>query len=141
MARYHEGKDRLEFFAGAERLPKDPPVWDFETEAGDLLLLCSDGVNGEITEDQITTILSDATLDSEQKADALIQAALDAGETDNQTLILWQVGAVDGTAEPGDQQAASELPAEAQELDEPRVGTEKAPASATEPPEASDGDT
>lgn len=109
MARYHEGKDRLEFFAGAERLPKDPPLWDFETEAGDLLLLCSDGISGEITEQQITAILSDAALGLEQKADVLVQASLDAGETDNQTLILWQLGQSGPTIEPGKQQPDLQL--------------------------------
>jgi hypothetical protein len=38
----------------------------------------------------VQDILADETLYLEAKADRLIQAALEAGETDNQTLILWQ---------------------------------------------------
>jgi len=100
MARFHEGKSRLEFFLGVDRLPKEPPVWHFETAPGDLLLLCSDGISGAITREQIATILSNSALDLEGQADALIQASIDAGETDNQTLILWRPGALAATSLP-----------------------------------------
>lgn len=53
----------------------------------DLLLLCSDGLNGEITDECIAAIISeDATL--QNRVDRLIEAALQAGGNDNITVIL-----------------------------------------------------
>jgi serine/threonine protein phosphatase PrpC len=90
MARVHEGKTQLEFFLGAERLPKEPPIQQLTLQEGDLLLLCSDGVSGALTEEQIGELVRDETASLDEIADRLIQAALDAGETDNQTVILWR---------------------------------------------------
>ena len=55
--------------------------------AGDILLLCSDGLHGSIEEDDIISVLSSArTLDG--MCDILVQLALDNGGTDNITVIL-----------------------------------------------------
>jgi serine/threonine protein phosphatase PrpC len=88
MARVHEGRGRLEFFAGARELPSKPPLYDLPLEPGDVLLLCSDGVNGTFTPEDMATCFADADL--ETAADRLLTAAQAAGETDNQTLILWR---------------------------------------------------
>jgi len=90
MARFHEGRSRLEFYLGGEELPKEAPQHRVVLASGDLLLLCSDGVNGAILQEQIAEILSDSSGDLERMADRLLQASLQAGETDNQTLILWR---------------------------------------------------
>lgn len=90
MARFHEGRSRLEFFVGAETLPKHPPVYQCSLAPGDLVLLCSDGISGSLAQDQLETLLSTATENLETVADRLIEAALEAHETDNQTLILWR---------------------------------------------------
>jgi protein phosphatase len=58
--------------------------------AGDLLLLCSDGVSGRLPKEQMAEILASAGDDLDRAADDLIEAARAAGETDNQTLILWR---------------------------------------------------
>lgn len=90
MARHHEGRSRLEFFLGAERIPPEPAIEQLPLTAGDLLLLCSDGVSGGLEPAQMETILADPSGNLAAIADGLLAAALDAGETDNQTLILWR---------------------------------------------------
>lgn len=50
-------------------------------------LLCSDGLNGMVSDDQLTKVLA-ADKSTEEKASTLIQLALDAGGEDNITLIL-----------------------------------------------------
>lgn len=50
------------------------------------LLLCSDGLNAELTDAEIAGLLSEGDL--EAAADALVEAALDAGGSDNVTVVL-----------------------------------------------------
>lgn len=92
MARHHEGRTRLEFFVGATSMPREIPVYIFSLHQGDLLLLCSDGVNGLLPEERLTELLAHAGNDLERTADALVKAGRDLGEHDNQTLILWRQG-------------------------------------------------
>lgn len=67
----------------------DVDVFEHDWHAGDVLLLCSDGLHGSVEEDEIVSILcSGKTLD--EMCDALTQTALDNGGTDNITLILIQ---------------------------------------------------
>lgn len=59
----------------------------FEWNKQDLLLLCSDGLSNRITEEELhKTAASELPL--EQRADQLIQLALEAGGEDNITLVL-----------------------------------------------------
>lgn len=90
MARFHEGRSRLEFFVGADTLPKHAPVYQCTLSPGDLVLLCSDGISGSLAQDQLEHVISSSTGELETLADQLIEAALKAEETDNQTLILWR---------------------------------------------------
>ena len=58
----------------------------------DTLLLCSDGLSGEVTDDGIAAILAETT-DAQIRVDWLIAAALEAGGKDNITVIVltpWQ---------------------------------------------------
>ncbi len=57
-------------------------------EAGDVFLLCSDGLTGELDDRFIERQI--ATADLEQTADAMVEATLDRGARDNVTLILVQ---------------------------------------------------
>jgi PPM family protein phosphatase len=98
MARYHEGRSSLEFFLGAANLPREAPIRQVALAPGDLLLLCSDGVSGAVTQEQITDVLADPNDDLNHIADRLLQIGLAAGETDNQTLILWRHGGASGGA-------------------------------------------
>jgi protein phosphatase len=61
--------------------------WLLPVEEGDRILVCSDGLNGELTDGDIVRILS--TVGNPQDAvDALIQAALRNGGRDNVTVIV-----------------------------------------------------
>jgi protein phosphatase len=57
---------------------------------GDRLLLCSDGLTGMITEDQIQAIL-EATPQPQDAAERLVKAANGAGGVDNITVIVLEV--------------------------------------------------
>jgi PPM family protein phosphatase len=59
--------------------------------AGDLLLLCCDGVSGMLPDARIAEILCDGRGDLRRRNQALVDAANEAGGTDNITSVLVQV--------------------------------------------------
>lgn len=64
-----------------------PDLLAADRKPGDLWLLCSDGLSGMISDEEIERVMkSGATLD--MMADSLLLKALDAGGRDNVTLIL-----------------------------------------------------
>lgn len=64
-----------------------------EREPGDLWLLCTDGLSNMLTDREMEALL--VSLSPQKAADALMQKALEAGGTDNITLILaWNDGEV-----------------------------------------------
>jgi protein phosphatase len=65
-------------------------TWTYPVRAGDILLLCSDGLTTMISEPRVAEILSEAgSLDG--AADALIDAANEAGGRDNITVVLFRL--------------------------------------------------
>ncbi|MGI5189408.1 PP2C family protein-serine/threonine phosphatase [Promicromonospora sp. CA-289599] len=60
----------------------------------DRVLVCSDGLTGELTDDQITTILLEQP-DPERAAAFLVDAAIQAGGRDNITVVVIDVTGVD----------------------------------------------
>ena len=60
-------------------------------EAGDRILLCSDGLSDMVSEPGISEMLADSPDDPERAARALLSAALDAGGNDNITIIVVDV--------------------------------------------------
>lgn len=67
----------------------DIDVFECEWRAGDMLLLCSDGLCGVLHDDDIAEIMRGAgTLDD--KCEALVVAALAGGSSDNITVVLVQ---------------------------------------------------
>ena len=58
-----------------------------ELSIGDTLILCSDGLTGEIRDDAIAGIMVDVK-DNHERLQRLINSALDAGGSDNITVIL-----------------------------------------------------
>jgi PPM family protein phosphatase len=75
-------------------------TWTYPVRAGDILLLCSDGLTTMISEDRVAEILSGAgSLDG--TAEALIDAANEAGGRDNITVVLFRLEEVgeDGQAD------------------------------------------
>jgi protein phosphatase len=69
--------------------------WLLPIEDGDRILVCSDGLNGELGDDQIAGILV-SEADPQSAVDELIQAALRSGGRDNVTAIV-----VDAQTSPG----------------------------------------
>src|SRR6185312_126584 len=71
--------------------------WLVPVKEGDRILVCSDGLTGELSDSQIHGIMS--TLPNPQDAvDALIQSALRAGGRDNITAIVLDASNVGGPA-------------------------------------------
>jgi serine/threonine protein phosphatase PrpC len=60
-------------------------------EAGDRILLCSDGLSDMVSETGISEILADSPDDPERAARGLLTAALDAGGNDNITVVVVDV--------------------------------------------------
>jgi PPM family protein phosphatase len=118
------------------------PVVEVDThthvgKAGDLYLLCSDGLTGMISDDEIAAILrgSDSL---EEAATELIRAANQSGGRDNITVVLFRLGDADGAEEteevPADDKTiagdltADDLKAAVEEQETAgRVATEAAP--------------
>jgi PPM family protein phosphatase len=82
----------------------DVDTWTYPVRAGDVVLLCSDGLTSMIGEEQIVGILgSEHSLD--RAAERLIGAANDAGGRDNITVVLFRLEDAGGQGE-----AASDAP-------------------------------
>jgi serine/threonine protein phosphatase PrpC len=60
-------------------------------EAGDLFLMCTDGLTNFVPQPSIKTILDDFSISMERKADVLIDEANRGGGGDNITVILLEV--------------------------------------------------
>lgn len=69
--------------------------WLLPIQDGDRILICSDGLNGELDDDQIAGILA-AEADPQAAVDELIQAALRSGGRDNVTAIVIDAQAAAG---------------------------------------------
>lgn len=64
-------------------------------QEGDIVMLCTDGLNGTMTDDDMEHIVKCHENDMEACADALIEAALERGGGDNVTVVLGRVGVED----------------------------------------------
>jgi protein phosphatase len=65
-------------------------VFDLDLQPGDRLLLCSDGLTTMVRDEAIASVLH-AEPDRERAADALVQAANEAGGADNITVVIADV--------------------------------------------------
>jgi PPM family protein phosphatase len=72
-------------------------TWTYPARAGDVVLLCSDGLTSMIDEDRITAILSSEP-SLERASDQLISAANEAGGRDNITVVLFRLEDAGGQA-------------------------------------------
>jgi protein phosphatase len=63
-------------------------VGDGVLEAGDTYLICSDGLHGLVSDNDIARLLRDPQGDLETQAQSLLDAALNAGGADNVSLVL-----------------------------------------------------
>ena len=82
----------------------EPDLFDVELAPGDRILLCSDGCSGVLDSDRLADILGSGSID--YAVVELVRASLDAGSTDNITVVVADV--VDaGTAVDPDTSAAA----------------------------------
>jgi protein phosphatase len=73
-------------------------TWTYPVRAGDVLLLCSDGLTSMLSEDQVSAVLA-ATDDLDHAAQGLIDEANAAGGRDNITVVLFRVEEVGDRAQ------------------------------------------
>ncbi|MHB9133095.1 MAG: Stp1/IreP family PP2C-type Ser/Thr phosphatase [Armatimonadota bacterium] len=64
-----------------------PEIASQALEPGDIILLCTDGLSGAVSSEEMKSILV-SDQDAQEKADALVQAALQAGGPDNVTVVV-----------------------------------------------------
>ena len=76
-------------------------TWTYPARAGDVVLLCSDGLTSMISEERVRAILAEHN-NLDEAADALIREANEAGGRDNITVVLFRL------EELGDHDAAGE---------------------------------
>ncbi|WP_413316917.1 protein phosphatase 2C domain-containing protein [Agrococcus sp. 1P02AA] len=91
-ARRHPNRNVITRALGAgERQPAD--VWLRPAERGQRLLVCSDGLTGEVEDAEIAEILADVASPAAAAA-LLLRRALDAGAPDNVSVVVLDVDAV-----------------------------------------------
>jgi len=90
QAAEHPQKNLITRALGAdEEVDVDTAV--LPVEAGDRILLCSDGLSDMVPEGEISLILAESPDDPEKAARGLLSAALDAGGSDNITVVVVDV--------------------------------------------------
>ena len=90
QAAEHPQKNLITRALGAEE-EVDVGTAVLPVEAGDRILLCSDGLSDMVPEALISEILAGSPEDPETPARRLLSAALDAGGTDNVTVVVVDV--------------------------------------------------
>ena len=101
----------------------------FPARAGDVFLLCSDGLTSMVHEAQLKPLLADRSRPLEQIGRELIAAANEAGGRDNITVILFRVEEVDDRRGEEDGGQTAEYDTFAGESLEPRQGVTKPSAT------------
>lgn len=86
----HPDRHLLTQCIGNER-PVKVDTFMGQTQVGDMFLVCSDGLTGYAKEQKVFEILKLSELSLEERANRLVQAALDAGGGDNVSVILVRV--------------------------------------------------
>jgi protein phosphatase len=96
----------------------DPDYWLIPAETGDRMLICSDGLTGEVDDQAIETMLRRPT-DVRTIAEDLVGRALDAGGHDNITVVIVEAVEVVGQSLATESTAGSGTPDEEEtEVDE-----------------------
>lgn len=107
-------------------------TWTYPMRAGDVVLLCSDGLTSMIGEDQIAGVLA-AESDLDRAGEALIAAANDAGGRDNITVVLFRVEDAGGAPEDETQVTQISGPVARSDGDAPGAVLTAAPPTAAPP--------
>lgn len=83
----HRYRNVLYRFLGEKSGGEPTTPRQLEPEPNDRLVLCTDGVTGGVSDDQLGKLLASSD-DPQQIADAIVQAALDGGSQDNITCVV-----------------------------------------------------
>jgi protein phosphatase len=89
-ARTHKYRNVLWKYLGSQEVGEGPEVKVASIQAGDRFLMCTDGLSGVVSDEQLAAFLRD-TADVQQCADGLGQLALDQGSRDNISCIVIDV--------------------------------------------------
>jgi protein phosphatase len=89
-ARTHRYRNVLWKYLGSNEVGEGPEVKMVPIQAGDRFLLCTDGLSGVVTDEQLLAFIRDKT-DMQECAEGLCQLALDAGSRDNISCIMVEV--------------------------------------------------
>ncbi|WP_233427547.1 PP2C family protein-serine/threonine phosphatase [Actinokineospora spheciospongiae] len=83
--------------------PPEPDLWPRTPVVGERFLICSDGLTGEVADQDIAAVLGEV-VNPQEAADRLVDAALAAGGRDNVTVVLVDhVASESGAAAEADQ--------------------------------------
>jgi len=94
----------------------DPDYWLIPAEAGDRMLICSDGLTGEVDDDGIERLLR-SHADVRTISQDLVGRALDAGGHDNVSVVLVEAVEVVGLSLSTENTAGGSTPAEDPEFE------------------------
>jgi protein phosphatase len=89
-ARVHRYRNVLWKYLGSNEVGEGPEVKVVQLQAGDRFLLCTDGLSGVVSDEQLLTFIKDKA-DVQECADGLGQLALDSGSRDNISCIVIEV--------------------------------------------------
>jgi PPM family protein phosphatase len=89
-ARTHRYRNVLWKYLGSNEVGEGPEVKAVNLQAGDRFLLCTDGLSGVVSDEQLLNFIQDQT-DMQACADGLCQLALDSGSRDNISCIVVEV--------------------------------------------------
>ncbi len=89
-ARVHRYRNVLWKYLGSPEVGEGPEVKTVPIQAGDHLLLCSDGLSGVVSDEQMLDFIQ-SKQDMQECADGLGQLALDSGSRDNVSCIVVAV--------------------------------------------------
>jgi len=90
QARYSQNKNLVTRALGVDPVV-EPEIRDYDTMPGDIYLLCSDGLNDMVEDEEIALTLQALSANLELAATQLIQAANDSGGRDNVSVILVRI--------------------------------------------------
>ncbi len=89
-AKSHRYRNVLWKYLGSNEVGEGPEVKVVSLQAGDRFLLCTDGLSGVVTDDQLLNFVAEKQ-DMQECADGLCKFALDVGSRDNISCITLEV--------------------------------------------------
>ncbi|CAN5284688.1 N/A [soil metagenome] len=89
-AREHRFKNVLWKYLGSKEVGEGPEVPVIPLQHGDRFLLCTDGLSGVVTDEQMLSFISQQS-DMQACAEGLGQLALDSGSRDNVSAVMIEV--------------------------------------------------